>query len=142
MSILLTIGKSRMGQSAFSLHAASARREETGPIFGEWNGSKAASAASINGLPAGEQWMNAAEPVEGKLYLRLEHELQTAMGRQRGTPPQFRFDAHDMARHRISSRGAADTRLAHQAPAVLIPLRALASLTSSRVPCVRRHKSL
>jgi len=69
--------------AGFSLHAASAKREKIGPIFGEWNGSDAASAASVNGLPAGKHWMNAAEPIEDKPYLRLEHELQTAMRRQR-----------------------------------------------------------
>jgi len=59
-------------------------------FFGEWNGSDAASSASVNGLLVGKHWMNAAEPVEDKPYLRLEHELQTAMRRQRWAPPQFR----------------------------------------------------
>jgi hypothetical protein len=53
MSILLAIGKSRMGPLAPLLHAAA--RVGNGPIFGEWNGSDAASAASVNGLPAGER---------------------------------------------------------------------------------------
>ena len=44
-----------MGLFAPSLHAVAAKREESGPIFGEWNGSDAASTASIKGLPAGEQ---------------------------------------------------------------------------------------
>jgi hypothetical protein len=55
MSILLAIGKSRMGPFAPSLHAAAAKREGSGPIFGEWNGSDTASTASVDGLPAGEQ---------------------------------------------------------------------------------------
>jgi len=33
MSILLAIGKSRLGQFAFSLHAASAKHKKIGPIF-------------------------------------------------------------------------------------------------------------
>jgi hypothetical protein len=55
MSILLAIGKSRMGPLAPSLYAVAAKREESGPIFSEWNGSDAASTASVNGLPAGER---------------------------------------------------------------------------------------
>jgi hypothetical protein len=55
MSILLAIGKSRMGLFAPLLHAVAAKREGSGPIFGEWNGSDTASTASVNGLPAGEQ---------------------------------------------------------------------------------------
>jgi hypothetical protein len=44
-----------MGPLAPSLHAVAAKREESGPIFGEWNGSDVASAASVNDLPAGER---------------------------------------------------------------------------------------
>jgi hypothetical protein len=55
MSILLAIGKSRIGLFTPSLRAAAAKREGSSPIFGEWNGSDAASSASVSGLPAGER---------------------------------------------------------------------------------------
>jgi hypothetical protein len=86
------------------------------------NGLGAASAASINGLPAGKQWVNVAEPLEGNPYLRLEHELQTAMKAAARGAAVISLDAHGTARH-CSSSSAADTRLARQAPAVLIPLK-------------------
>jgi hypothetical protein len=44
-----------MGPLAPTLHAGAAKREESGPIFGEWNGSDAASTASVDGLPIGER---------------------------------------------------------------------------------------
>src|SRR6516164_1718973 len=90
ISILLAIGKSHGDRYAQSRRAAWAGREETGPIFGGWNGSEAASAASIRGPAAGERQISAAEPVALNLDLRLEHELQTAMRRPRGTQPRFR----------------------------------------------------
>ena len=56
--------------------------------------------------------MNAAVLIRSNLNLRLEHGLQTAMGRQRQTRPQFRSNAYGMARHGRSSSFAADTRVA------------------------------
>jgi hypothetical protein len=78
MSILLAIAKSHEGRRIRSLRAASAREEGTSPIVGEWDGSETASAASDE--DPGEGRMNAAVPMRWDLNLRLEHELQTAMG--------------------------------------------------------------
>jgi hypothetical protein len=85
----LAIGKSHGDRPAGSRRAASAGRADTGPIFGGWDGLKAAGAAS-EALADGERSMNAAEPDELNLDLRLEHELQTAMIRQRRARPRFR----------------------------------------------------
>ena len=126
-----------MGLFAPSLHAVAAKREESGPIFGEWNGSDTASTASAKDLPAGEQKLNAAELVKGNPCLRLEHKLQTAMGAAAWNAAAISLGAHGTARHPFSSN-AADTRLAHDVPAVLIPLRALASPTPPWVPYVRK----
>ncbi len=53
--------------------------------------------------------------------LRLEHELQTAMGRQRKARPQFLSFAHGMARHRYQQLWrATGTRVGREVPAVLI----------------------
>jgi len=81
----------------------------TGPIVGEWNGLEIAGAAPANDPRAGKRRMRAAVaagtnfPVED---LRLEHALQTAMGRRRSAPPQFRFVARGIAaawsRRRVS----------------------------------------
>ena len=76
-----------------TLRAASARQADRRPIFGEWDGSETGSAASRRG--PGERRMNAAVSIEANLTvlnqdLRLEHELQTAMGRRRKAQPQFR----------------------------------------------------
>jgi hypothetical protein len=120
MSILLAIGNSLEGRHACTLRAASARAGGMRPIFGEWNGSETASLASGQGSRAGERRMNAAVPIEANLDLRLEHELQTAMRRQRGARPQFRSSAHGMARACSSSLTAAGTRIAREVPAVLI----------------------
>ena len=90
------------------------------PIFGEWNGSETARAARHQGSHAGARRMNAAVPTGMNLDLRLEHELQTAMRRQRGARPQFRSIAHGMARHCFSSFDAAGTRVAREVPAVLV----------------------
>src|SRR6516225_4963775 len=84
MSILLAIGNSHADR-ACSRRAASAPSEETSPIFVEWSGPEVASAASIEGPAAGKQQTITAEPFYGNLDLRLEHKLQTAMRRQRGT---------------------------------------------------------
>jgi hypothetical protein len=46
--------------------------------------------------------MNAAVPSKSNLNLRLEHQFQTAMTRQRGARPQFRSSAHGMAQYRSS----------------------------------------
>src|ERR1700751_69659 len=93
MSILLAIGKS-LGDRARSRRAASAGGEETGPIFVEWSGPEGASTASIERTAVGKRQTNTAQPfavnLDVKLGLRLEHKLQTAMRRQRGTPPRFR----------------------------------------------------
>jgi hypothetical protein len=64
--------------------------------------------------------MNAAVPIKTNLNLRLEHELQTAMRRQREARPQFRSIAHGTARHCSSSFAATATRVAREAPAVLV----------------------
>jgi len=85
------------------------------------NGLEAACAASVNSLPAGKQRVNAAEPVKGNPYLRLEHELQTAMKAAARGAAAISLDAHGTARRCCSSSGATDTRLAHEVPAVLIP---------------------
>jgi len=80
------------------------RQRETGsrPIVGEGNGLDATSAPSTDDLGAGGRRMNAAASAgsnhfflrEGRHLtgilledLRLEHEFQTAMGRQRSAPP-------------------------------------------------------
>jgi len=81
--------------------AASARQQGTRPIFGEGDGSETARVASGSG--PGERRMNAAFRSCWDLNLRLEHELQTAMRRQRGTQPQFRSIASGTARHCLSS---------------------------------------
>jgi hypothetical protein len=100
-----------MGLFAPSLHAVAAKREESGPIFGEWNGSDAASTARVKGLPAGEQYLNAAELVKGNPCLRLEHKLQTATGATASNAAAISLGAHGTGRHPFSSN-AADTRLA------------------------------
>jgi len=117
---LFAIGRSLRGRHARSLRAASAREEGVRPIFGERDGSEAASAASWQDSYAGKRRMNAAVLLEANLDLRLEHELQTAMRRQRMARPQFRSIAHGMARDCSSSFAAAGTRVAHEVPAVLI----------------------
>src|SRR6516162_1286336 len=89
MSILLAIGKSH-GDHARSRRAASAGGEETGPIFVEWSGPEVASTASIERPAVSKRQTNAAEPFDVNLDLRLEHKLQTATRRQRGTRPRFR----------------------------------------------------
>src|SRR6516225_8626232 len=81
ISILLAIGKSHGDRYAQSRRAAWAGREETGPIFGGWNGSEAASAASIRGPAAGERQIGAAEPVALNLVLRLDQDPHTATSR-------------------------------------------------------------
>jgi hypothetical protein len=70
--------------------AVSARRIDAGPIFGDWDGLEAASAASTVNPADGKQRTRAAEPGELNFDLRLEHKLQTAMRRQRGAQPRFR----------------------------------------------------
>jgi len=92
-----------MGLFPPSLRAGSAKRERSGPIFGEWNGSDAARSASISGLPASGQWLNAAEPVKGNPCLRLEHKLQTAMGADARNAAAISLGAHGKARHRFSN---------------------------------------
>jgi hypothetical protein len=91
-----------------------------GPIFSEWNGSEIAKAASGWIARSGERRMNAAVFAKATLTvlnedLRLDHELQTAMGRQRQARPQFLSLAYGMARHRASC-----TRVGREVPAVLI----------------------
>lgn len=51
--------------------------------------------------------------------MRLEHELQTAMMRQRRARPRFRSFAHGMARHPVSSL-ALLARASREVPAVLL----------------------
>jgi hypothetical protein len=85
MSILLAIGKSLKGRRSY--RAASAGREQIGPIFVDWYGPEAASAASGKGAAVGERQTHTAEPFNTNLDLRLEHKLQTAMRRQRQAQP-------------------------------------------------------
>ena len=63
--------------------------------------------------------MNAAVTIRSDLDLRLEHELQTAMRRQRLARPQFR-PADGLARHGSKSLVALGRGVAHEAPAVLV----------------------
>jgi hypothetical protein len=74
--------------------------------------------------------MNAAAPVGSNLDfhwedlipredLRLEHELQTAVGRQRLAPPQSLSIADGSARYHGSTALAADTHFTPEAPVVL-----------------------
>src|SRR5215813_5008 len=86
MSILLAIGESHEGRVR-SRRAASAGGDDTGPIFVKWSDPEVASAASIERSAVGKR---PAGPFDGNLDLRLEHELQTATRRQRGTRPRFR----------------------------------------------------
>jgi hypothetical protein len=90
----------RAGPARF--RAASAGKASASPIFGEWDGSETASAPSIKGPQARARRMNAAVPSKSNLNLRLEHQFQTAMKRQRKARPQFRSSAHGMAQHRSS----------------------------------------
>jgi hypothetical protein len=90
----------RAGRARF--RAASARKACASPIFGEWDGSETARAPSAIGPKARGRRMNAAVPSKSNLNLRLEHQFQTAMRRQRGARPQFRSSAHGMAQYRSS----------------------------------------
>src|SRR5262249_32588026 len=88
MSILLAIGKSHTDRLGRLRRVVSARDVlapdvGTGPIFGCWDGPETASAASEIGPADGERRMTTAELGRLGLDLRLEHELQTAMRRQR-----------------------------------------------------------
>src|SRR5215469_12384542 len=92
ISILLAIGKShrdRLGRLRRAVPArdVSAPDGGTGPIFGGWGGLETASAASKRDPADGERRMSTAEPGQLDLDLRLEHKLQTTMGRQRCTRP-------------------------------------------------------
>jgi hypothetical protein len=55
---------------------------------------EATSAAGGRGPQTGERRMNAAGPSVSNLDLRLEHEFQTVMARQRSALPQFLSIAH------------------------------------------------
>src|SRR5215472_18992405 len=70
MSILLAIGKSHEGRR--SRRAASAGGEEIGPIFVDWNGPEAASAASREGAALSERRTPTAKPFDVDLDLHLE----------------------------------------------------------------------
>ena len=91
-----------MGAGRARFRAASAGKACASPIFGEWDGSETARAPSAIGPKARARRMNAAVPSESNLNLRLEHQFQTAMTRQRWARPQFRSSAHGMAQHRSS----------------------------------------
>src|SRR5262249_1494457 len=91
ISILLAIGKShrdRLGRLRRAVPArdVSAPDGGTGPICG-WDGLETASTASERDPADGERRMSTAEHRYLDLDLRLEHKLQTAMGRQRCTRP-------------------------------------------------------
>src|SRR5208282_3216758 len=94
MSILLAIWKSRRGRHA--AYPTPHRRwgTRTCPIVGEWDGLETTSAASGEDPWAGERRMNAAASIRSNLALlledlRLEHELQTAMGGSAGRHRNF-----------------------------------------------------
>ncbi len=142
MSILFAIGRSHRGRHTRLLRAASAREEGVRPIIGEGDGSEAASAASWQGSYIGARRMNAAVLLEANLDLRLEHKLQTAMGRQRVARPQFRSIAHGMARDCSSGFPAAGTRFAHEVPAVLILKGVGVALRRQRRPVRWRVNSI
>jgi len=94
-------------------------RAVTGPIFGGWNGLKAAGAASGVAPADGERSMNTAEPDELNLDLRLEHELQTVAGSSaRRCRDFFAYSRHrrDIVPAALFATG---TRVAREAPAVL-----------------------
>lgn len=65
--------------------------------------------------------MNAAAPLRSDFDLRLEHEFQTVMGRQRYAPPQSLSNAYGLGRNTVPGAMAAHgTRVTREAPVVLL----------------------